>query len=39
VGGNLGDDTGVQLFARMMRSASKKFLNNDATSKSCLNNR
>mmetsp|Transcript_10685 Transcript_10685/g.32117 ORF Transcript_10685/g.32117 Transcript_10685/m.32117 type:complete len:245 (+) Transcript_10685:301-1035(+) len=34
VGGSLGHDTGVQLEALMMRSASRKFLNKLATSKS-----
>lgn len=35
VGGRRGKDTGVQLAALMMRSASKKFLKSDATSRSC----
>lgn len=35
VGGSLGQDTGVQLLARMMRSARRKLRNRLATSRSC----
>eukprot|EP00160_Parvularia_atlantis_P017828 Unigene6302_Nuclearia_a/m.19404 Unigene6302_Nuclearia_a/g.19404 ORF Unigene6302_Nuclearia_a/g.19404 Unigene6302_Nuclearia_a/m.19404 type:complete len:323 (+) Unigene6302_Nuclearia_a:2111-3079(+) len=37
VGGSLGDDSGVQLYERMMRSASRKLRNSDATSRSWRN--
>ena len=39
VGGSRGWLTGVQLAPRMMRSASRKFRNNDATNKSCVDNK
>lgn len=35
LGGRRGSDTGVQLTARMMRSASRKLRNRLATSRSC----
>lgn len=37
VGGNIGWETGEQFADRMIRSASRKFRNRLATSKSCLN--
>mmetsp|Transcript_2280 Transcript_2280/g.10363 ORF Transcript_2280/g.10363 Transcript_2280/m.10363 type:complete len:444 (-) Transcript_2280:1061-2392(-) len=37
VGGSAGHDMGVQLLARMIRSANKKLRNSDATSRSCRN--
>ena len=39
VGGSAGQDMGVQLFARMIRSASKKLRNSDATRRSCRKSR
>mmetsp|Transcript_13087 Transcript_13087/g.31731 ORF Transcript_13087/g.31731 Transcript_13087/m.31731 type:complete len:207 (+) Transcript_13087:1030-1650(+) len=39
VGGSIGHEIGVQLLARMIRSASRKFRNKLATSKSCRNSR
>ena len=38
VGGNIGCEIGEQFADRIIRSASKKFLNRLATNKSCLNN-
>ena len=39
MGGSAGQDMGVQLFARMIRSASKKLRNSDATRRSCRKSR
>ena len=39
VGGIAGHDTGVQLLARITRSAKRKFRKSDATNRSCLKSR